>query len=427
MWTTLEKNMIIEDIKKAVIASITLVLLTNSVAWAKDQPAANQKNANLEESIRSRVASRKAAMKKYVLKIVDLQKEVNKNSAIFFMSSRLNKDAGPFLNPRVEWAGVDSDVTAKAAYEKYMASLLVQVVKLSLPEQATEKLKSLGSAYYKSPNEFDLKSVDFRWLKDLQKYDFWNIENNSPLANLDEFNFATSPIAKFLPLITWAKLRLVKGVQENNVKAAIDETIHLARLVHSTELLIGSMVSNSILRSVAEFAKDRGSPLKVEPAIFDAAKLYFPSLSKALSNPIIDARDYAAISRAGTVSGPGYCAALNEAGFGLHVKRPLLGAEFKEVYAIYDGLLKSHKTCRLINLRRAWADDQKYVAPYKSFDSASARARTQATDILKPNISDEDYKNLLAEVPNARWPQYFGYLQDLQSTPESIFSDLGAK
>jgi hypothetical protein len=412
--------------KKSIISLMSLGLIICSSLVAEAQSPGAQKSPTLEESIRLRVANRKVAMKKYVPKILELQKAINQSSAVFLISSRLNKDAGPFLNPRIGWEDVVSDVPAKAAYEKYMASLgTAKVTKLTVPTETAEKLKSLGPDYYKKANEIDLKSIDFGWLKELQQYDFWNTEDNSPLAYLEKFDFTQNPIPNFVSLIAWAKLRLVKGVQERNVKSAIDETVHLGRLLHSTETLIGAVSSIAVLKAVVQFAKDQGTPLNVDLAVFDKAKLYFMSLPKALSNPLIDAQDFAHISQAGF--GPGYCAAVNEAGSGLLMFKPLLEIDLKDVYAKYDAILKSKTACRWVHIRKAWAGDSKYVVHFKSLPSASAEARKQASELIKQSLSEDDFRKLTGETANPRWPQYFGYLQALLLTPESMFSNLGVK
>ena len=168
---------------------------------------------------------------------------------------------------------------------------------------------------------------------------------------------------------------------------------------------MGAASSNLVLKLVAEFAKDQGNPLKIDWASFDKSKLYFLSLHKALSNPLIDAKDFALLSQIGF--GPGYCATMNEAGSGLLLLKPLLETEFKEVYARYDSILKSKSPCRWVHIRRAWAGDSKYVAPLKSLLHDSPEARKLASDSFKPNLSEDDYKMLIAKT----------HAQDLRCQP----------
>jgi hypothetical protein len=78
-------------------------------------------------------------------------------------------------------------------------------------------------------------------------------------------------------------------------------------------------------------------------------------------------------------------------------------------------------------MRKAWAGDPKYVVHFKSIPSASTEARRQASDLVKQSLSAEDYQALISETSNPRWPQYFGYLQALLFTPESMFTNLGVK
>lgn len=413
-------------IKLSAIALISSGLIALSIPVARTQPTEGQKSESLEKSIQRQVALRRILMKKYAFKILELQKLIYKYSSLFSGTSRLRRDAGPFLNPRVEWQDVINDASAKAAYNSFKATLgEASVIELTLPAAPAEKLRSLGANYYKKADEIDLKNIDFGWFKILKNYDFWNVEINSPLEHLDRFDFTQSPVVNMAALVGWAKLRLVMGVQEKNVKSAIDEVLHLGQLLHSTETLIGAVSSLVVLKAVFEFAKDQGEPLKVDPAVFEKAKLYFMTLSQALSHPLIDVRDFSSLISAGI--GPGYCAVLNEAGSGLLMFKPLLENDLKDFYAKYAETLNSKKTCRWVHMRRAWAGDLKYVLHFKSMPTSSIEARKQASNLIKQILSEKDYKNLAEETANPRWPQYFGYLQALPTISETMFSQLNQK
>ena len=406
--------------------AITILMIVTLVGPAQSQTRPLQKNTRVEELIRSRVADRKIAMAKYVPKILELQKEINRNAAVFLIPVRTNKDAGPYLNARLNWFDVVNNANAKKANEKYLASLGPnKISKLLIPANVKDKLDLLGSDSFKKAAEIDLKSVDFSWLKELQKFDFWNDEENSPLAYMDTFDFTSYPIPDYASLFTWARLRLIKGIQEKNVKAAEDEVIHLGRLAHSTENIVGAATSVALFKLIASFAKGKETEFKVDLNLYKNAKLYFFSLSKALGNPINDPQVFDQLTQ--SPFGPGFCAVMREVGANFFMDKTLLETDLKEIYSKYEVLLKSKMPCRLRHVRSAWMGNPKYVIHYKSFSTLSVEARKQASEIIKPSLSAEDFQILINETSSARWPQYYGYFLALSFKPESMFSDLGVK
>ena len=391
------------------------------------QSSKRQENPSFEEVIKSRVAQRKVAIKKYIPKILALQKEINENSSLFMFPIRTGQDAGPYLNQRLDWVDVVNDANSKKAFEKYLASLgSTKITKISIPAGVIEKVNEFGSDYIKKAAEIDLKSVDFSWFNEIKKYDMWDIEENSPLAHMDEFDFTKYPIPKFIALYDWSKLRLIKGVQEKNMKTAFDEVVHLARLLHSTETLIGAISSNAIFKLASQFAKIQGIPFKfkVDTVFTDKAKLYFLSLGKAVGTLMLDPHVFNQLTQVS--SGPGFCAAIYESGAGILMLRPLLGNELKEYFLKYESILKSPSNCRWRHVRKAWAGDPKYVSQLKAVATAPIEVRKQFNEEFKKHFPN-DYPSLKVEVANSRWPQYVGYLFATVGTPEQMFENLGVK
>jgi hypothetical protein len=96
---------------------------------------------------------------------------------------------------------------------------------------------------------------DLSITKALLAYDHW--ETSTPGGRYAEYLFtgefpflASSPIPNLVDTQTLARLRLVQGLTSpdgSDMLAALEETRHLARLAHSTETLVASMLAGAIL------------------------------------------------------------------------------------------------------------------------------------------------------------------------------------
>jgi hypothetical protein len=88
----------------------------------------------------------------------------------------------------------------------------------------------------------DYQGLDFGWMHDLLQFDHWSLTAEGPLKYQDRLSYFEAPIPNFVTLQHWAKLRLIKGRNENDLPSASLEVRHLADLCASTGTLIGEMI-----------------------------------------------------------------------------------------------------------------------------------------------------------------------------------------
>jgi hypothetical protein len=85
-------------------------------------------------------------------------------------------------------------------------------------------------------------------MKELPQFDHWSIVTASPLRDVGAARtYADAPLPNFVTLQSWARLRLLKGLHENDLAQASVEVRHLAQLVGTTGSLIGDMIRISML------------------------------------------------------------------------------------------------------------------------------------------------------------------------------------
>jgi len=386
------------------------VLLITLAAAADVPPAAPDFDAQLKE----RAEQRRQELDALTPALLKLQKEVNLKNKYF--KAKAKKDAGPVLNARIDWSGTKENDENKKAYAEYLNSLGdSSPPSLELSSELIDKLKADGPGFMKKAKSYKLKDLDFQWITDMKKYDFWEIGENSPWVYLEHFSFASAPFPDLVLLIHWAKLRLIKGVQEHNLPKAIDEVMHLAKLTNSTETLIGTVVALRMIRasSIAEDFQRRGQ--YIDENFLHMAETYMIQLMATVSNPLVDPKSLEQLLAA---HGPGYCSIVNEAGEGILISKPLLESEMKDVYSEYEKLLTASKVCRWLNLRKAWSGDPRYVSLFGQIPNGNIDLRKKAIAALKSRVSEEDFKALNDGLKDPRWPQHLGYVLALLKPKE---------
>lgn len=325
------------------------------------------------------------------------------------------------------WLNSDTDANNKEALTKYFLSRkgTASADSLNLPEDLNTKLKAVVFDTNFKATDFNLKPFDFKWITELQQFDYWSLEDNSPIAYLEKYDFTKYPIPDFSPMIAWAKLRLIKGLQDNNIGQAIDETLHLGRILHSTETLSGALTGIMIQEQVLKFAQTQHKPLRFDSAVLNKAKIYFTALGKALSIPFIDARTYLKLLQIN--SGPGFCAAINTAAPTLLLYRASLEGDLQPIYKSITNLMTLTLPCRWKIIHSAWGGDQRYPKQFTNLASLGIKGRKKETDAIKTSLTPEEYQQLQHEIPNPRWPQYYVYMLALKINLEQLFTELNSK
>jgi hypothetical protein len=381
--------------------------LLATIAFALSFAAAA--HADLDEQLTARVAERRTELDQSVPAILQLQKEINQKDKYF--KNKTKKDAGPILNARVPWLGTDDKLANKKAYAQYLVSLGDTSPKsLELPQQLIDQLKQAGPDFLKKAKTFDLKGIDFAWITEMKKYDFWEIGENSPWIYLDRFSFTSAPFPNLVLMTAWARLRLIKGIQEHDLARASDEVQHLAKLVHSTETLVGAVTSLHIVHYASQAEESEHRPALGGAKFVEHAKNYFMHYLNVASNPLLNPQSLAGLLKN---PGPGFCAITTEAGQGILFAKPLLETDVKETVAQFTKLIETSKACRWVNLRKAWSGDARYVLFFDSLPKAPAETRKKALEALKESFTASDYQALVQDVASPRWPQHLGYAMAL--------------
>lgn len=158
----------------------------------------------------------------------------------FFGSLPTNKkDAGEFLNPRIVWEPRHHSPDWP---------------EIELPRAAEKILLQVGPVKRRPWVELDspeLERVDLSWMNNLHAYDHWDLfaSGVGPAHTHMKFrrNPFTVPTPSFRDFSHFAKLRLLRGLRTQQPLAAFRDVRQLAKLVYSTETLVGAMVGISIL------------------------------------------------------------------------------------------------------------------------------------------------------------------------------------
>jgi hypothetical protein len=250
-------------------------------------------------------------------------------------------DASVVLCPRAGWRGRGVD----QAGDPGVPTALVAQVKDWGPDWATHAV------------DVDLTGVDLAWMKELPRYDHWDLEAEGSPLNTPPWRWHDAPIPDFVPLQAAAKVRLLQGIRAGAPAEAVAEVRALARLCASTEMLIGEMIAAALMgieRKARLAAGAQGLDLTAWPTITEeevqqvqrtlwgAVAFFQPiALETGATTPVADAIQV------------GRCAALLEGGANTHFLGQFLGARYDErTRVIGDAIARS--PCRLKNLRRVW-------------------------------------------------------------------------
>jgi len=160
----------------------------------------------------------------------DAQREIS-NFDFLVETSAAKRDAGAFLNSRVMWHGFD------------------QSVEIAFPDVSTTKWTQ---DWLVAEIPQVLKNVDLYWIRKLRDFDHWDVFKHGPNAHLVGerprlVNPYQVPLPDFLFFSEAVKLHLRRALDQRNVTQALHDVRHLARLVYSTETLVGSMTMAHLL------------------------------------------------------------------------------------------------------------------------------------------------------------------------------------
>lgn len=254
-----------------------------------------------------------------------------------FYPSHGKSDAGPFLNPLVHWEIGDIHHQGD----------------LVLPEFIHKELKD--DWVTKKPL-FKKMGMNFKWMKELQKFDHWNPEVGSP-AYPPEKKYETYayPIPTYKDLMTWAKLRYLYAKEKGDVPDALREVRHLTRLIWTNDYLVSSLVVAALLKIENQFEeiltpKEYGDWKFIPVDHVMRAKRHFYSLPT-----VVDIRLPDELFHRMSKTNVGICPMLNEALMTYLGNRDFLGKELIYSFNRFNDLLKT-ANCRKSYVHKLWED-----------------------------------------------------------------------
>lgn len=255
-------------------------------------------------------------------------------------------DAGPFLNPRIGW---DGDRERIATWRAAIASTPLLSLDTALVERIPKEWWTADRSLW--------SGLDFSWMASLRAYDHWDVEHNSPWAEMAPHEWPNG-----FPLLhevtPWCRLRLAKGLAEGRLAEAVTDVEHLARLLLSTETLLGSAMALQQLVSVDRVLRaleERKQPVLRSANRTDAAaskRLWRATMAAPAFFRIETPGSYEEVAQKIRI---GRCAALNEALHTAVVLKPLVADRNPGGVRRLEALLNAETTCRLSRVRRDWA------------------------------------------------------------------------
>jgi len=256
-----------------------------------------------------------------------------------FYPSNGTKDAGPYLNPMVHWE--IGDVAHRGS--------------LVLPEFIH---KEMNKDWVVKKPRFKKMGINFSWMKELLKYDYWNPEENSPAyPEGKRYETYSLPVPSYDDLITWAKLRYLHGKETGDVQNALKEVRHLMRLIFTNDYLIASMVTLKMLQNENTFEeiltpKEMGGWKFIPEDHLMRAKRHIYSLPAAVDIRIPDVTFQKVIK-----TNVGLCPMLFEGMMGYLALRDFLKEELIYGYNRMDEAIQS-ANCRQTILHKMWRDPE---------------------------------------------------------------------
>ncbi len=366
----------------AYVAGILILIFVALVAWKFPEQKIRQAKLDYE------VSSPEENLLKYESMIMEDRAIVEKEE--FFRGSRGEKDAGPYLNPLVQW---DEQGPSK----------------IRLPRDVVDKLKEKDWVAYEP--DFKTLNLDFTWMEKLNDFDHWSPEQNNPLIKLAERPlFQSLPFPGYMELTYWAKLRLIHGRKTKTMLKALAEVRQLARLIYTNDYLFSSIASIAILRHEGNFVQNYNKTIsegwKIIPDdVLVRAKRYFWATADMIDPRLTD-ETYQRFS--GIIVGQ--CQMISEGLMKNIIIRDHLQKVYPGVVKRFDEMVKSSlNNCRKSLVHIMWSDPQ-----WKVFGERVEYAKS----LVKPENESEMKWKLLMISP--RIEEYFSYNMLTISAPNYL-------
>jgi hypothetical protein len=166
----------------------------------------------------------------------------------FFTPSVGQSDAGEFLNDLMPWCDAGGCEPPYEFMSSSKAALYPKEWLNAVPRKGVEWLTS-------NSNEFESLSntqIDLSWLPKLERYDHWDIFGHGRLSDAlrerpEKLDWLRLPLPRFSVLHFYARARLRSGLRDHDFPKALKEVRQLARLMETTETLVGGLSSVTLL------------------------------------------------------------------------------------------------------------------------------------------------------------------------------------
>jgi len=280
----------------------------------------------------------------------------------FFQASSRLKDAGEYLNSRIEWEPKRPQNSTPSIF---------------LSRLQKKQILSWGPSWIEKSKEFETFKIDVFWLKSLLVYDHWDLGNstvNQDFArNLSSKNLTLQQamfeyaLPKYSTFVALAKLRLLEGMTNNNLLPALQEVRQLARLIFSNHNLASALSSFAILKA-ENTAYERASVLNIlsknsweaidERTLSRAKRVVWATQSYlSLITPIQTIQTIYEQAPDSTIICPGLSEAISYSVLSSRFLEPHfpLETDFGDHYEMLDRVFKEFQTtCSLPNRETLW-------------------------------------------------------------------------
>lgn len=177
---------------------------------------------------------------------------------------------------------------------------------LLLPKLLLDQANLSEAESFQKAKSLNYEGLDFGWMQELKRYDHLSLDelaaNQAALKANPYLGFAELQLFPTVPLVQWAKLRLMQGIAAGHLQPAVADFRQLAYLLLNSEYLIGQVTAVHLLQweqRAHTYWLTRISQLPVwEPfpaeslqrlrRVVIAAPVYYqPSLPAALTRPVL--------------------------------------------------------------------------------------------------------------------------------------------
>ena len=305
-----------------------------------------------------------------------------------FYTSSGTKDAGPFLNDKLHW----------------QIGAIAHRGSLVLPDFIHKEMNKDWAI--KKPL-FKKMGLNFNWMKELLKYDYWNPEENSPAyPEGKKYQTYSFPVPTYKDLITWSKLRYLYGKETGDVQSALKEVRHLMRLIFTNDYLISSMVTVRMLKMENQFEQiltpdEMGDWKFVPEDHIMRAKRHLYSLPSVVDIRVSDETFHKMVK-----TNVGLCPMLFEGMMSYLALRDLLKDELLYSYQRMGEAIKN-TSCRTSILHKMW-DDPTWPAFIKQDEDAFA---LEGKTIMGKRVTWKEVMN------NPDLKATIGYILGISGTP----------